>query len=285
MRELQIIFGSTILAVLISTASGLDAAHAQQPTPAQISAIRGSCRSDFMANCAGVQPGGRDALQCLEHNVAKLSPSCSAAVSAVMPAPAPPAAASTPPAAPPSAADAPSAPPTNGAAPQPSASPPAVLAPTAPKTPPRRAATTAPAHKPSAVEIAAVRQSCRSDFMAHCAGITPGGRDALLCLQKNVRRLSAECGAAVAATMQRAPAPAAEIAPAPAAPPAVAPLKVRRFILPQRRVVIVAICHEDARRLCGSVPPGGGRILECLGENAGLLSQACYTAIARVSVK
>ena len=39
-------------------------AYAQQPTPAQQSAIRDACRSDFMSNCSGVQPGGSAALPC-----------------------------------------------------------------------------------------------------------------------------------------------------------------------------------------------------------------------------
>jgi hypothetical protein len=39
---------------------------AQQPSPDQISAIRASCRSDFIANCSGVQPGGKDTLECLK---------------------------------------------------------------------------------------------------------------------------------------------------------------------------------------------------------------------------
>jgi hypothetical protein len=38
------------------------AASAQQPTSEQISAIRASCRSDFMAQCTGVKPGTKDAL-------------------------------------------------------------------------------------------------------------------------------------------------------------------------------------------------------------------------------
>jgi hypothetical protein len=42
------------------------AASAQQPTSEQISAIRASCRSDFMAQCTGVKPGTKDALECLK---------------------------------------------------------------------------------------------------------------------------------------------------------------------------------------------------------------------------
>src|ERR1700761_6015498 len=92
-------------------------AGAQQPSQDQISAIRQSCRSDFMANCSGVTPGGKDALECLKQNVEKLSGACKTAVSAITP---PPAAASTPPA--PAAAAAP-APPAASAAPKPAAAP------------------------------------------------------------------------------------------------------------------------------------------------------------------
>jgi len=39
-------------------------AFAQQPSQDQINAVRQSCRSDFMANCCGVTPGGKDAIEC-----------------------------------------------------------------------------------------------------------------------------------------------------------------------------------------------------------------------------
>jgi len=56
---------------------------AQQPTQAQRDAVRASCRSDFMANCASVQPGGKEALGCLLRNESKLSAPCRSAVSAI----------------------------------------------------------------------------------------------------------------------------------------------------------------------------------------------------------
>jgi hypothetical protein len=36
-----------------------------------------------MASCSGVQPGGADALRCLQRNSAQLSPSCKTAVAAI----------------------------------------------------------------------------------------------------------------------------------------------------------------------------------------------------------
>ena len=54
-----------------------------QPTTDQQSALRANCRSDFMSKCSGVQPGGAEALQCLQRNVANLSPGCQSAVNAL----------------------------------------------------------------------------------------------------------------------------------------------------------------------------------------------------------
>ncbi len=83
---------------------------AQQPTSAQASAIRSACRSDYMANCAGVPTGGAAALACLQQNAAKTSPACQQALQAASGgAPAAKPAQSTPP--PQSAAPAPAAPP------------------------------------------------------------------------------------------------------------------------------------------------------------------------------
>jgi len=75
-------------------------AVAAQPTQDQASAIRSSCRGDYRSYCANVLTGGSEALQCLEKNVASLSPACQKAVNAVKggapPAPPAPAAAKTP---------------------------------------------------------------------------------------------------------------------------------------------------------------------------------------------
>ncbi len=177
-------------------ALGLHPAAAQQPTQAQRDAVRASCRSDFMANCASVTPGGKEALECLLRNQAKLSPACNSAVSAI----APPETSQKPPA-PAAQAPAPSAP---------AQSAPAAAAaePTAPK--PAAASAAEPAPKPAATQEAqlkAVRQSCTlNDFMAHCSWIKPSNPELVLCLQSNASDLSPPCQAAV----QGLPPPAAQ---------------------------------------------------------------------------
>jgi|GEM_PF-358029 len=61
---------------------------AQQPSQAQIGAIRRACRGDYMAHCSSVPTGGRAALECLVRHESQLSPSCHDAVAAIAPAPA-----------------------------------------------------------------------------------------------------------------------------------------------------------------------------------------------------
>src|SRR5690242_21114911 len=73
----------------------------------------------------------------------------------------------------------------------------------------------------TSAQQSALRSNCRSDFMSHCSGVTPGGKDALMCLQKNVDALSGGCQAAVRATTP-APAAAAKPAEPPPPPPAAA---------------------------------------------------------------
>jgi hypothetical protein len=258
-------------------------AAAQQPTQAQRDAIRASCRSDFIANCSGVQPGGREAFECLQRNLAKLSASCKTAVNAIA-APAAPATAG-PPKATASEAAAPSAP----TAPPPAA--PVTAAPTV--TPHANAAMpAATAMKPTAEQKNAVRAACRSDFVALCSGIKPGGTAALRCLQRKAAQLSEPCRSAMAAVGRESagtPAAAAPTAPAtptaaPAAsPPAYPPLGPVRPILPRRAFAILEICRADQQALCANVPLGGGRVLDCLAANAPHLSPQCYKALAPVT--
>ena len=73
----------------------------------------------------------------------------------------------------------------------------------------------------------AIRGNCRSDFQSKCSGVTPGGKDALSCLQRNVDNLSPGCKAAVSATLPPpppapAPVPAKPVQAAPPPPPAAA---------------------------------------------------------------
>jgi hypothetical protein len=259
-------------------------AFSQAPTDAQRSAIRSACRSDYMAHCSSVPPGGMASLQCLQKNMSSLSSGCQSAVRAVEPAAEaePKAEAkpeSKPEAKPESAPAASSAPP---------AEKPAAAAAATPK-----AAAGAPSKKPGSAQVAAVRSACRSDYMAHCSSVPTGGAAALNCLKQNKSSLSAGCQQAVnaasggAASGGGTAAPAAEgnAAPAdaataaPGAAPAAAPMMLRPMRPREVLFVLRSACGADVRSLCASVAPGGGRIVECLASQAASLSPACHDVL------
>jgi hypothetical protein len=350
-------------------------AAAQQPTQAQRDAIRASCRSDFIANCSGVTPGGKEALECLLRNQAKLSPACNTAVSAVVPAapaatPAQGPAAQAPAASAPTEAKGEQAPPAAAGASEPEpksaaaqeaelksvrqsctlndfmahcswikpdnpelllclqanasdlspacqsaiqgAPPPAAEAPSAEperkatttrtkkstasrertSPPPASAAQAVAPTPPTEAQKSAIRAACRSDFMANCSGVQPGGAEALQCLKSHAARLSGACQSAVAAIGGGAGgggAPASAAASSSAAPgaatptPAVAPLGPIPMMRPREALGILAMCRAEHETLCADAPLGGGRILTCLADHAQQLSPQCYQALARAA--
>lgn len=216
---------------LCAATTPLDRAAAQV-TAEQQSAIRAACRSDLTAKCADVAPGGKDALSCLQKNVAGLQPACKTAISATIPAPAPAVAAKPAPpapavtAAPPppqatSTAAAPpahrpgqsivvSAPPPRAslptranaprppqAAPQPS--PPPQQAVVAPPLPAAVAPPPAATKRPNApvVMTAAIGRACSRDLEQHCRGSGAGDSQKIACLTARGQKLAPACKTAL----------------------------------------------------------------------------------------
>src|SRR5258708_7480053 len=176
------------VAAILATAAP---AFAQAPSQAQRDAIKSQCRSDYIAHCSSVPPGGEASLQCLQKNMSSLSSSCQSAVRAVE-APAAATAEPAPAAAPPKAEAAPAA---------------ATAKPAAETAAPKAAESTA-AKKPSDAQVAAIRSACRSDYQKVCAGVPTGGSPALQCLEKNKSKLSGQCHHPVHAACGRATTPA-----------------------------------------------------------------------------
>ena len=146
-----------LLGIMLSAWCGT--AAAQQPSQAQIGAIKQSCRSDYQSYCSGVPTGGSAALQCLQGHMASLSAGCQSAVGAVagggskqtlQPAP-------------------------SGAA---AAAPPAAMSPRE--------------------QAGLMRRACGGDFRTFCQGVRPGGGRALGCLAQNQAQLSPSCRGALA---------------------------------------------------------------------------------------
>jgi hypothetical protein len=236
----------------------------------QLKAVRQACTiNDFTAHCSWIAPTSPELLLCLKGNAAELSPACQSVVQS-LPPPAAPAGVAAPPAETPKPASPPARTvttpkPVHTDARPPSGAPPAATGP----------------QKPSSHQLSAIRTACRSDFMAHCSGVQPGGAAALQCLQRNSTLLSAPCQNAVAAIERSTPAPATGApAAATAAAPAVAPLGPMPPMRPRMALAILRICSNDQRLLCSGVEPGGGRMISCLAQNAAALSPRCYAALS-----
>ncbi len=240
-------------------------AFSQAPTQAQRGAIKSQCRSDYMAHCSSVPPGGEASLQCLQKNMSSLSSSCQTAVRAVE-APAAPKAEESAPAAAPAATTA--------------------AKPAAETAAPKAAGTTA--KKPSDAQVAAVRSACRSDYPKVCSGVPTGGAPALQCLEKNKAKVSASCQQAVNAASGGGTASAAG-GTATASPPAAAtpaPALVLRPMRPREELFVLrSACGADVRTLCGGVAPGGGRIVQCLATQAASISPACKEVLAQFAAR
>ncbi len=176
---------------------------------------------------------------------------------------------------------------------------------------------------PSQAQRDAIKSQCRSDYIAHCSSVPPGGEASLQCLQKNMSSLSSGCqGAVRAVEAPAAAAPAATAKPAtetaapkPATPKAAAPkaaapkaagstaaaapagapataapaaptVIVLRPMRPREELFVLrSACGADVRSICGGVAPGGGRIVQCLATNAASLSPACKDVLGQFAAQ
>jgi len=274
---------ASMAAVVFCTATP---GFSQAPTDAQRSAIRAQCRSDYEAHCASIPPGGAASLQCLQQNISGLSSGCQAAVRAVEPSTESRTESRTEPKTESKTESEPAATPKEAREPESAPAKPAVesAAPAAP-----RVAPSAAGKKPSGAQISAIRSACRSDYPRVCAGVPTGGAAALQCLERNTSKVSAACAQAVNAAGGGA-APAAAGAPATASPavPAAAPAPalVLRPMRPREVLFVLrSACGGDVRALCDGVPPGGGRILQCLATQAASLSPACKDVLAQFAAQ
>ena len=255
---------------------------AQQPTEAEREAIRSACRSDFMTHCASVQPGGKEALECLLQNDSMLSAPCKSAVSAV----------------------APNVEPKPESEPKPEPKSESVTKESAPKAPeaPVAGASKAAATQAQDDQIKAIRRACTlDDFMAHCSWISPSSPEVVLCLKANAAGLSPACRSAVASPSNTtaAPSPAeparreqpasrtnksepTRASPSPSSPSATA-AKTAQPPTTQQRNAIRAACRSDFVSHCSGVQPGGTKAFQCLQRNAAQLSAPCKSAVAAIS--
>jgi hypothetical protein len=166
------------------------------------------------------------------------------------------------------------------------------------------------AQRPSQAQINAMRQSCRSDYMAHCSSVPTGGAPALNCLKQNLANLSPGCQTAVKAiTPESPPATTSTASPSQAAPAAPAPSMSTPSVSAPRAPAPAASpaattqpsaagagrpsqaqlrsvrqsCGAEYRIHCSGIPPGGSASIACLKRNITTLSGTCRQALVAVA--
>ena len=258
MQPLRKRLGRALLPCAAIVATTLLTTHADaQLSSAQQSALKANCRSDFMSHCSSESPGTKGALLCLQKNVAGLSPGCKAAVSATLPPPPAAKASPPPPVAPPKPAAA--------AAPEP-------------------AVASAPPVEHSAAQAEAFDKACGNDYLAHCASVPPGGKEAAVCLRQHAMALSVPCKEAL--SRLAAPPPVRKTAVVHAAPPPVPPppppVAVAAGPTPQQLKAVKFTCRRDFRVHCRGVPAGGQEAMACLMRNSARLTPNCRTSVRAI---
>jgi Golgi apparatus protein 1 len=110
----------------------------------------------------------------------------------------------------------------------------------------------------SAIESA--KSQCEADIQKHCSDVTPGEGRVAACLESKDDQLSDACRAAR--------------------------LNLASVISERMDKATVAFrksCGSDVKKFCADVPPGRGRILNCLNDHQDNLSDACLGFQAKLA--
>lgn len=103
--------------------------------------------------------------------------------------------------------------------------------------------------------------NCKVELDTYCKDVTPGGGRILACLHAYSDKLSDTCRDTVLDATGQIKALGAAIS------------------------FVRDACAEDLRHFCKDVPPGEGRLMNCLDTNNDKLSQGCQAALKDVGLR
>jgi hypothetical protein len=103
--------------------------------------------------------------------------------------------------------------------------------------------------------IATLKTECESDLKSYCSNVSPGEGRIALCMLAHEDKLSDKCFGALFDAAERIDLAVSNIGRA------------------------AEICEADIASHCGSVAPGGGRIMQCLIDKSAELSSACRSEV------
>jgi Cysteine rich repeat len=107
----------------------------------------------------------------------------------------------------------------------------------------------------------AVAKNCKVELATYCKDVTPGGGRILACLHAYSDKLSDTCKEAVLGATGQIKALAAALS----------------FVKDE--------CAADLQQFCKDVPPGEGRLMNCLDANDAKLSGKCRAALKDVGLR
>jgi hypothetical protein len=96
-----------------------------------------------------------------------------------------------------------------------------------------------------------IQSNCGKEITANCKGIAMGQGRILACLYSRENKLSAKCGGAVMASLERLGTALGALAN------------------------VMRVCESDAKRLCNGVVAGNGNLVGCLSQSKGSVSAQC----------
>ena len=100
-----------------------------------------------------------------------------------------------------------------------------------------------------------IRSNCGKELKAYCAGVPEGRGRLVACLYARENKLSAKCGEAVSASLERLGTALGALA------------NVQR------------VCEPDARRLCNGMVAGNGNLVGCLTTAKRSVSAQCNATL------
>jgi hypothetical protein len=103
--------------------------------------------------------------------------------------------------------------------------------------------------------VETVKQGCKAELESYCKSVTPGEGRIYACLVAHEDKLSGRCQYALYDASSRLDAALVALGH------------------------LIDECGEDAKKHCGKVQAGEGRILDCLKKNESSLTAACKQAL------
>ncbi len=106
---------------------------------------------------------------------------------------------------------------------------------------------------------ATLLNGCKKEINTHCKSVTPGEGRMAACLYSYNDKISVDCAFAMYDASEQ----------------------WEQTMAALRHIARKSACRSDIAQYCKGVPPGGGRIYECIRKNKATLTDGCRAALPK----